>query len=198
MLLISKKIFFPFILWLFFLGSIHPLYAQSTHKNHSETNNIHIQAPALRIITLQDGSILKGEITELKDHVYAIESPLLGQLRIQESDIVSIQNIQSFYTPAANASEGKNLSPENAQFMNQVQHIQSNILSDPKLILEIQNLAQDKEFMSILLDENFMKDILSFNLYHLEENKKFKDLLNNPKIKELIEKVQIKLNSQNE
>ncbi len=66
------------LLFLIFLGLACPLYAQ-----------------AAKVLTLKDGSVIKGEVLRLEDHVYTVETPNLGKVQIPEADILTIAAEQS-------------------------------------------------------------------------------------------------------
>jgi len=47
-------------------------------------------AETMKIIKLKDGSVLKGKVLQLSDGVYTLETSNLGEVDIEESDILSI------------------------------------------------------------------------------------------------------------
>jgi len=106
----------------------HPLHAQS-----------------VKIIKLKDGSALKGEVIQLANGIYTIKTSNLGEIDIPESDILSIA------APGAVVQESTQSSgSENNAIKSQVQQVQGALLSDPKLMMEIQEVMQNEEVMKML------------------------------------------------
>ena len=154
----------------------HPSYAQST-----------------KIITLKDGSVLQGEVVELTDQVYTIKTSNLGQIQLKESDILSIISKEN-YVNAKKATEDRSL--QSQQIKGQVQALQNNILSDPDIMRDIQSLIEDEEIKSIITDKNFINDIMSYDPQRIDKNEKTSDLMRNPKIQNLMNKINQKLPAQ--
>lgn len=155
------------LLSIIFLGSVCPLHAQP-----------------VKGITLKDGSKLQGKVLQLSEGIYTIETPNLGKINIPESDILSIESKDASAEPSSPALKEK------------VAEVQNSIMSDPNVMDDIQKLTQDKEIMGILSDPDFVKDAMSMDQEKLEQNQKTQDLLENPKIRSLINKINQKLSAE--
>ena len=126
----------------------------------------------VRIIELNDGSLLYGEIVSLKDGVYTINTMSLGSVKIEESKIRVIR----FKTDEQVAKE-------------QIQAMQHLMLNDKEIINIIGSLKNDPDVQKILKDPDLMKAINSGDLETLVSNPKFLKLLANPKILDIRKKV---------
>ncbi len=155
------------ILFVILLGIASPLYAQSA-----------------KVITLKDGSVIKGEVLRLEDHAYTIETPNLGKVQIPEADILTITSEQ----PAAQ--------PSASQFESRTNQMQADILSDPALLSDVQAMMQDQETVAIFSDPKLMEDIMSRDPAKIESNPKVQTLLQNPHMQALIQKIQAKTSAQ--
>ena len=108
-------------------------------------------AQTLKIITLKDGSVLKGKVVQLKDNMYTLETSSLGRINIPESNILSIASPEALSAQDQQSDENRNA--QKAQLQNQVQQMQGNILSDPELITDLQNIINDEEIHQKMPDQ---------------------------------------------
>ena len=143
-------------------------------------------AQSTKIITLKDGSVIKGNVLQLADGVYTLETDNLGKVNVAESEILSI------------AAEPAPVPPDTADTANtslkgQVQEMQTSLLSNPEVMTEIQNIMQDPEIRGVLSDPAFISAIMSYDPKQIQHNEKTQYLLQNPKFRSLMEKVQKKL-----
>jgi hypothetical protein len=161
---------FVTILFLLFLGPL-PAYAQSE-----------------KVITLSDGSVIKGEVKSLVDGKYLVKSPSLGIIHIPEEDIQSISNPQ--------------LIPQNAQGISanpsalrlQTKGLERKLLSDPEILMDIQSIATDEEVLKMIADKNFLDAVMSMDEQRIMNNKTVQEFADNPRIRALMEKIKLKLN----
>jgi len=143
-------------------------------------------AQSAKTITLKDGSVIKGNVLQLTDGIYTLETDNIGKVNVAESEIVSIA---AESTPALQAT-GDTAS---AALKGQAQEIQTNLLSDPSIMAEIQNIMQDPEIRGVLSDPAFMNAIMSYDPKQIQQSEKTQYLLQNPKFQSLMEKIQQKL-----
>ena len=113
-------------------------------------------AGEIRMIELNDGSLLYGEIISLKDGVYTVNTMSLGPVKIEESKIRVIR----FKSDDQAAKE-------------QIQTMQKLMLSDKEIINMIASLKNDPDVQKILKDPALMKAIISGDLETLISNPKF-------------------------
>lgn len=161
-----SKSFFKLILAITFsLSFIQPLYASST-----------------KVLTLKDGSVIKGKVLQLSNGTYTIATSQFGNVEIPEDNILSIA------VPNTNTKKN-NSSSKQAQLKSQVQQLQGSILSNPQLMQNIQNMAQDKDVMRILSDQNVVNDVMSYDQDKLENNAKLQELMKNPKVQQIMNQI---------
>ena len=141
-------------------------------------------AQSVKTITLKDGSVIKGAVTQLADGVYTLETDNLGKITVPESEIVSI---------TAESAPAAAQDTASASLKGQVQEVQASLLSDPEIMTEIQNIMQDPEIRGVLSDPAFMQAIMSYDPSQIQQNEKTQYLLKNPKFRALMEKMQQKL-----
>ena len=145
-------------------------------------------AQSAKIITLKDGSVIKGNVLQLTNGVYTLETGNLGKINVPEPEVVSI-TAESAPVPPGTGNTGS------ASLKGQVQEVQTNLLSDPEVMTEIQNIMQDPEIRGVLSDPAFMKAIMSYDPNQIQQNEKTQYLLQNPKFRSLMEKIQKKIPS---
>ena len=147
-------------------------------------------ADTLKIIKLKDGSTIKGKVLQLENGIYTLETSNLGEMNIDESDILSITSQEFLEKPTTTSSTQK------AELQKQVQQIQGTILADEEVIAEIQNLLEDDNIKAMLSDPKLLEDVISFDRQKIEQNTSIQDLMNNPKMRNLINKIQQKILAQ--
>ena len=147
-----------------------------------------VHAQTTKTITLKDGSVIKGNVLQLTDGVYTLETDNLGKINVAESEIVSIAAESAPVPPNAGDTAG-------ASFKGQVQEMQTSLLSDPEVMTEIQNIMQDPDIRGVLSDPAFMSAIMSYDPNQIQQNEKTQYLLQNPKFQSLMEKIRQKLPS---
>ena len=151
-------------------------------------------AQATKIITLKDGSTLKGNVIGLKDGVYTLQTSNLGNVEIPESNVLSITPPQTHSGLSAGSTDANQA--QKMQLKKQVEAIQGTILTDEGLMTEIQNMVNDEEIKSILSDPSLLNDVTSFDQNKIQENSNIQDLLKNPKMQDLMNKIQQKIQTQ--
>jgi len=139
----------------------------------------------LRSITMKDGTKVQGAIVGIEDGKYIVESPALGKLQLNQNDVVSIIS-SSGKTVEASSIVGS--SREEAVV--DIQSVQSKIMADPEIMADIQAIASDPEMVALVTDPDFMKAIQSRNMSAVKADPHTAQLMNNPRIKALIEKIQ--------
>jgi len=145
----------------------------------------------VKTITLKGGSTLKGEVIQLKDGIYTLEILNIGRMNIPESKIL---NITSSQAPSSQHSQSDgNKSLQKAQIKNQVDQIQGDILSNPELMIELQNIINDEEIQAMLSDPQLLNDVLSYDPEKIQQNDNAQGLMQNEKIQKLMDKIRQKI-----
>ena len=154
--------------------------------------NLSIAGPKkIQIITLKGGSVLKGKVLQLQDGIYTIDVLNLGQMSIPESNILSITS-----TMPPEAQYQDNSVSQKAQLKNQINQIQGGILSNPELMMDVQNILNDEEVQMMLSDPQLLNDILSYDPEKIQQNTNVQSLMQNQKMQQLMNKIQQQVPSQ--
>ena len=141
----------------------------------------------VRTITLKDGSTVQGRITGIDNGKYVVESPALGEVRIQEDNVVSIVAAGN---SAAIAQSAAGAQPVAAVSEDQLQAAQAKIMADPQAMADIQSIVSDPEIVKLVSDPAFMQAATSRDAAAIQANPRTAELMKNPKVKALIEKLQ--------
>ena len=163
----------------FFLFAAFPAGAQNS-----------ISSPETQTILLQDGSVLRGKLVGVENGNYIIQTEKLGTVKVAITDLKSLSagnqppKEQALATPAA-------MDPAITE---KIKQLQSQVLSDPSLMAQLQDLLKDPEIKSILEDKSFMEDVTSMDPARVQKNSATQKLLTNPKIQQIIELLQGKQN----
>ena len=128
-----------------------------------------VSAGEIKEVELNDGSIICGEIVSLMDGVYTLKSVSLGTIKVEESKVRSV-------TPIETTRE-------------QSQALQKLMMDDKEILAIILSLQDDSDIKAVIEDPAIMKAINSGDMEYLISSPKFIKLLNNPKIRDIREKV---------
>ncbi|MBF0486175.1 MAG: hypothetical protein HQL16_06650 [Candidatus Omnitrophica bacterium] len=146
-----------------------------------------------KIITLKDGTRINGQIMNLESGRYAIQSPSMGEVKIKEDDIISITSADAAAAPTAPApAMPQTVQPVKfkGEYAQQMQAVQSEILSNPNAMAQIQELMSDPQIMEALKDPAFVAAIQSGDPNAVQSSPQFQKLLNDPKMQNMIQKIQ--------
>jgi len=138
-----------------------------------------------KYIALQDGSIIKGEVIKLEDGIYTVQTSTLGEISIEDADILSITSHLTEAVPESNDSSNA--------LKQQVQQIQQELINDEEIMEDVKEVMSNKDVINILSDPELMNDILSFDANKIKSNQKINELMQNPEMQNLIEKIDQRL-----
>ena len=140
-----------------------------------------------KVITLQDGSRVKGELIGIQNGYYTVRTASMGEVRVADQDVASITAGEPAQPPTS--AQPPAAIPTDIKSTPEFKSIQNKVLSDPHVMSEIQKLIQDPEVIAVLSDPSFAAAIQSGNTATLQSDPRLKRLSENPKIKALIEKI---------
>lgn len=138
-------------------------------------------------IELTDGSLITGEVMEMRGGTYRIKTDSMGELKIPSNRIRSIMSGSSG-SPKSNQTHIDSYSNNNPQ----LESIQKSMVSDPKMIELIQALMSEPELQSALNDPSMMEKINRGDTTALENDPSFQKFMNHPKVKEIMERAKSK------
>ena len=120
-------------------------------------------------IQLIDGSVINGEIISLSEGIYTINTPSLGQIKLEGAKVSKI--------------ETGNLS------QSQVESYGKTLMEDPKNAAIVTELASDSQFQALAKDPQIAEAAKAGDIQAMMKSEKFKAILENPKLKETIKKL---------
>jgi hypothetical protein len=144
-------------------------------------------------ITLKDGSQIKGNLVGVSNGVYTIHTPTLGDIKVSTSTVTNISSGAAVALPRT--SSGSTLVPStssNDDLNQRIQNAQGKLMNDPDMMREVTAMAQDPELMKLLSDPTLTQAVMSHDVKAIEGNPKAQELMNNPKMKVLLEELRSK------
>ena len=134
-------------------------------------------AAELQLIVLQDGSQVNAEVLSLKNGVYTLKSPALGQFTVNARQIRTIQTIRGTMPHAR--------TPKPTDASKNMEQIQSSLLANRNTVKIIMDLQNDATVKAILGDRDIMAAIQRGDYTYLASNPKIKKLMNKAEIKQI-------------
>lgn len=147
-----------------------------------------LSEPEKQIITLKDGSQIKGELIGVGNGEYSIQTQAMGAIKIKVSQVSSIANEPTILLQPAPG--GTSSSGSGDGFNQQIQATQSKLMNDPHLMNDIQGLMQDPDLMKLLTDPVLVKKVMAHDVAAIEKDPKAQELMRHPKMLELMKKMQ--------
>ena len=157
---------------------------------------------AEQVITLKDGSQIKGQLSGIENGIYTIKTPIIGDVHVAASDVASITTGGA---PAAgvnqnNAGNAAALPPTGAPIPitdQQIMAQQQKLMADPQAMSDLQQMAQDPEIMKALSDPALVQAVTTHDYQAIQNNPKMQELMSNPKMQALLQKMAAQQQQQN-
>jgi hypothetical protein len=148
---------------------------------------------AEQVITLKDGSQIKGVLSGIENGVYTVKTPIIGDVHVAASDVSSITNGNA--APAAINPPAASTAPNQAlgsipNLDQQIATNQQKLISNPQSMAMLQEMAQDPEIMQALQDPAVLQAVTSHDYQAIANNPKIQALMNNPKMQAFMQKLQ--------
>ncbi len=135
-------------------------------------------AGEVRLIELNDGSVISGEIVSFSDGVYTISSSSLGTLQIEDTNIRAIRSESS---PTKDAAVNPLLTLAGTD----LQGLLGLMMGDPEVMNKILLLQNDPDFQAVLQDPEVMSAVMSGDINALLTNPTFMKLLEHQQVQEI-------------
>ena len=149
---------------------------------------------AEQVITLKDGSQIKGVLSGIDKGVYTVKTPIIGDIHVAAADVASITNgnAPAVALPAGNpnSSTGPNqgfAAPPNLD--QQIAASQQKLISNPQSMAVLQEMAQDPEIAQALQDPALIQAVTSHDYKAVQSNPGVQKLLSNPKMQSFIQQL---------
>jgi hypothetical protein len=138
-----------------------------------------------QVITLKDGSQIKGELAGIDNGVYTVKTPIIGDVHVAASDVASI------------TSGSGSASPSMPNMDQQVSDSQKQLMSNPQSMATLQEMTQDPEIMQALQDPALVQAVTSHDYAAVQSNPQIQKLMSNPKMQALLQKLAAQQQQQN-
>ena len=115
-------------------------------------------------------------------------SKSLGMLTVKESEMRVIR-FESHHDESATEKEVMNNPGQRVSPSPEIESLQESMMNDQDIMSRIRMLQEDPKMQALLKDPEFMKAVYSGDIQTLMANPKFMELLNNPEVREIQEKV---------
>ncbi len=138
------------------------------------------------VVTLKDGSQIKGEMVGLNNGIYTLKTPIIGEIHVAVADVVNINN-GATAQPLDPTAQGNLPNPD---LKAQVKSAQTQLMSNPQAMLELQQMVQDPEIAQLLSDPALVQIVTSNDVNAIATNPQAQALMNNPKMRAFIQKLQ--------
>lgn len=139
---------------------------------------------AEQVITLKDGSQIKGELSGIYNGVYTIKTPIIGDVHVAAGDVASITNGAGNGAPVAAVQPG--VVPSMDQ---QIAASQQKMMSNPQTMAALQEMAQDPEITQALQDPALVQAVTNHDYQAVQSNPAVQKMLSDPKMQALIQKI---------
>jgi hypothetical protein len=149
----------------------------------------------LQNITLRDGTVLKGQLIEVRGDLYVIQTNQLGLINVKAAEILGIAPATAAVTTPAELPQTMGAVPTTINPLSNSPQGQmaQQFLQDPEISATMQELMKDPEIMNLLKDPSIMAAALSGNPEQIQNNEGVKALMQNPKMQELMSKMAQKM-----
>jgi len=119
-------------------------------------------------VELKDGSILTGDLVGYSGGIYTLRSPTLGEVRLDESKVLSVRPGAPADPAGVDASGGLGGLQAALDLAGQVQATQQRLISDPAVVGMIVALQNDPAIRAVLSDPAFLSLMTSGNLQAIQ------------------------------
>ncbi len=140
-----------------------------------------------QVITLKDGSQIKGVLAGIDNGIYTVKTPIIGDVHVAAGDVASITNGNG--TAAAPASAAPVSSGPVPNMDQQIAASQRKLMSNPESMATLQEMAQDPDIMQALSDPALVQAVTSHDYQAVQNNPKIQELMSNPKMQALLQKL---------
>jgi len=135
-------------------------------------------------IELTDGTVINGEITSYTNGVYTISTPALGEIRVEALKVSKIESpSRPSINPGIQAAQPNNLSPS------QIDNYKQRLMNNPENTAIVTGLAADPGIQELAKDPQIIDAAKAGDIQALMKNKKFMDIVNDPRIQEEMRKL---------
>ena len=140
-------------------------------------------------ITLDDGSVIIGEIVEMRDGNYRIRSTTMGEINISANRISNISNAQTTQTAPTYEYEQQPSMYSSDNYSHQQDQVDARVRSmtmDGDFLDQLIDLSESNYMTQVMSDPEIMEAISRNDYDFLMNNEKMNQLMNSSEIKDLL------------
>lgn len=150
-----------------------------------------------QVITLKDKSVLRAQVVEMSGGFYHAKSPVLGDMKIPSSEIISIYAEATTTSPAEKIGTGKALSTASSETAPaDLARLQAAVSAKVRSLVTTQEgmnalmeLSKKPEVKAVMNDPQVMQGIKNGDYNALMNAPAIKQLLDDPQTKDFIQSV---------
>ena len=150
-----------------------------------------------QVITLKDGSQIKGDLIGINGGVYTIKAPIIGDVHASVSDVVSITNSNAPVAALPTNAAPNQPSGNAPNYDQQIAADQKQLMSNPQSMAALQQMMQDPQIMQALQDPALIQAVTSHDYQAIQNNPNVQKLMSNPQMQALLQKLQAQQQQQN-
>jgi hypothetical protein len=160
-------------------------------------NTISFADQAEQVITLKDGSQIKGVLSGIDNGVYTVKTPIIGDVHVSAGDVASITNENGTAAAAPPTSAPAPASGSAPNMDAQIAASQKQLMSNPQSMATLQEMAQDPDIMQALSDPALVQAVTTHDYQAVQNNPKIQELMSNPKMQAFLQKLAAQQQQQN-
>ncbi len=131
-------------------------------------------------ISLKDGTSIKGQLIDISNGQYTVNTSTMGQIKVPASQILSI-HADGVNPGSSSVNSGGKFSADTVNSM------KNNMMQDPEIMSLMQDLVKDPEIAAIMQNPSLMQDALSMDPERIKNNPAVQKLMQNPKMLKILE-----------
>jgi len=171
-----------------------------SQSSFAQTNSAPAQPETVQqTIKLRDGTLIKGQLTAVKDGYYHIKTKNMGVVKVDQSEVYGIMSgpdqtgkpISQMPVPFDDPALAQKVpGPEM-----QLNSLYDMLLADPKIKTEIEAIVADPEIEQLLNNQDLLEAAFSMNPDSIQNNPNAVKLMQHPKMQRLMQIISEKLMS---
>jgi hypothetical protein len=136
-----------------------------------------------QVITLKDGSQIKGELSGIVNGIYTVKTPIIGDVQINANDVVSITKGDA--PPAAALPTTASASPLDQQ----IAASQQRLMTNPQSMAILKEMMADPDIMQALQDPALVQAVTNHDYQGVASNPGVQKLMSNPRMQALLKEL---------
>jgi|AntAceMinimDraft_1070359.scaffolds.fasta_scaffold35033_1 hypothetical protein len=140
-----------------------------------------------RVLVLQDGSQIRGELISYEQGTYTVQTESLGTIKLSDRQVEQVLSSKELAPKVTTSAVDNTLAgtPPSTGGSASIEALQSAIMSSPSLMSSIMALQSDPQVQALLADPEVLRAVQSLDFDALSRNSKIQALMQNPQVKAL-------------